>query len=122
MKKENKKELEASLLKNIYKNLEKELQKFGSTKFINDDFGTKIEIEDIQNENLILILFQDNKLKITATYQFDYESDFNSSDVKKLFENNYDFSIFKGKLVIYKTLNDSNEIIDEIKNNIYQKF
>lgn len=43
-------------------------------RFIADDFGSKIEIEDLQNDNLIMITFQDGKLKIIATYKFDYDS------------------------------------------------
>ena len=122
MKKENQKQLEISLLKNIYKNLEDELKEFGTVKFLSDDFGTKIEIEDNLNDNLIFISVKDNKLQIIATYQADYDWSFNSSDVKKLIDNGYNFSIFKGKFIIDKTLNDSNEILWEIKNNIYRNF
>lgn len=74
MKTENKTQLESSMLNNIYKNLKQELQKFGMVRFIADDFGSKIEIEDLQNNNLIMITFQDGKLKIIATYKFDYDS------------------------------------------------
>ena len=122
MKKENQKQLEISLLKNIYKNLEDELKEFGTVKFLSDDFGTKIEIEDSLNDNLIFISFKDNKLQIIATYQADYDWSFNSSDAKKLIDNGYSFSIFKGKFIIDKNLNDSNEILWEIKNNIYRNF
>ena len=122
MKKENQKQLEISLLKNIYKNLENELKEFGAVKFVSDDFGTKIEIEDNLNDNLIFISFKDNKLQIMATYQTDYDWVFNSSDAKKLIDNGYNFSIFKGKFIIDKILNDSNEIVNEIKNNIYRNF
>ena len=122
MKKENQKQLEISLLKNIYKNLENELKEFGTVKFVSDDFGTKIEIEDSLNDNLIFISFKNNKLQIMATYQADYDWGFNSSDAKKLIDNGYNFSIFKGKFIIDKILNDSTEIVDEIKNNIYRNF
>lgn len=122
MKKENQKHLENSLLKNIYKNLENGLKEFGTAKFVSDDFGTKIEIEDNLNDNLIFISFKDNKLQIIATYQVDYDWSFNSSDAKKLIDNGYNFSIFKGKFIIDKILNDSNEIVNEIKNNIYRNF
>lgn len=122
MKKENQKQLEISLLKNIYKNLEDELKEFGTVKFVSNDFGTKIEIEDSLNDNLIFISFKDNKLQIMATYQTDYDWEFNSSDAKKLIDNGYNFSIFKGKFIIDKILNDSNEIVNEIKNNIYRNF
>ena len=122
MKKENQKHLENSLLKNIYKNLENGLKEFGTAKFVSDDFGTKIEIEDNLNDNLIFISFKDNKLQIIATYQVDYDWSFNSSDAKKLFEKGYNFSIFKKNFIISKTLNNSNEIVDEIKNNIYRNF
>ena len=71
MKKENQKQLEISLLKNIYKNLENELKEFGTVKFVSNDFGTKIEIEDNLNDNLIFISVKDNKLKIIVTYQAD---------------------------------------------------
>jgi hypothetical protein len=122
MKTENKTQLEASMLNNIYKNLKQELQKFGMVRFIADDFGSKIEIEDLQNDNLIMITFQDGKLKIIATYKFDYDSEFDSTDAEKLLKNKYSFAIFKDNLVIDKVLNNSNELVTEIKNNIYQKF
>lgn len=38
------------MLNNIYENLKQELQKFGMVRFIADDFGSKIEIEDLQND------------------------------------------------------------------------
>lgn len=125
MKKENQKQLEISLLKNIYKNLEDELKELGTVKFVENDFSTQIEIEDNLNDNLIFISFKDfkdNKLQIIATYQIDYDWEFNSSDAKKLIDNGYNFSIFKGKFIINKILTDSNEILGEIKNNIYRNF
>ena len=103
-------------------NLKQELQKFGMVRFIADDFGSKIEIEDLQNDNLIMVTFQGDKLKIIATYKFDYDSEFDSTDAEKLLKNKYSFAIFKDNLVIDKVLNNSNEIVTEIKNNIYQKF
>ena len=122
MKTENKTQLEASMLNNIYENLKQELQKFGMVRFIADDFGSKIEIEDLQNDNLIMVTFQGGKLQIIATYKFNYDSEFDSTDAEKLLKNKYSFAIFKDKLVIDKVLNNSNEIVTEIKNNIYQKF
>lgn len=122
MKTENKTQLEASMLNNIYENLKQELQKFGMVRFIADDFGSKIEIEDLQNDNLIMVTFQGGKLKIIATYKFDYDSEFDSTDAEKLLKNKYSFAIFKDNLVIDKVLNNSNELVTEIKNNIYQKF
>lgn len=122
MKTENKTQLEASMLNNIYENLKQELQKFGMVRFIADDFDSKIEIEDLQNDNLIMVTFQGSKLKIIATYKFDYDSEFDSTDAEKLLNNKYSFAIFKDNLVIDKVLNNSNEIVTEIKNNIYQKF
>lgn len=122
MKTENKTQLEASMLNNIYENLKQELQKFGMVRFIADDFRSKIEIEDLQNDNLIMVTFQGGKLKIIATYKFDYDSEFDSTDAEKLLNNKYSFAIFKDNLVIDKVLNNSNELVTEIKNNIYQKF
>ena len=122
MKTENKTQLEASMLNNIYENLKQELQKFGMVRFIADDFGSKIEIEDLQNDNLIMVTFQGGKLKIIATYQVDYDSECDSTDAEKLLKNKYSFAIFKDNLVIDKVLNNSNELVTEIKNNIYQKF
>jgi hypothetical protein len=122
MKTENKTQLEASMLNNIYENLKQELQKFGMVRFIADDFDSKIEIEDLQNDNLIMVTFQGSKLKIIATYKFDYDSEFDSTDAEKLLNNKYSFAIFKDNLVIDKVLNNSNELVTEIKNNIYQKF
>ena len=61
-------------------------------------------------------------MQIIATYQADYDWSFNSSDAKKLIDNGYNFSIFKGKFIIDKNLKWSNEIINEIKNNIYRNF
>lgn len=58
------------MLNNIYENLKQELQKFGMVRFIADDFGSKIEIEDLQNDNLIMVTFQGDKLKIIATYNY----------------------------------------------------
>lgn len=113
------KQLEENLLKNIYKNLKGELQKIGETNFNYEDFGPEIKVEDTKNYRTIYIFFDENKLSIMLCYEFDSYS-FTTHGIKKLSEGNYTFSSYMEKLNIKKYLNDSSEILPELKTNMVQ--
>lgn len=113
------KQLEENLLKNIYKNLKGELQKIGEISFNYEDFGPEIKVEDNKNYRTICILFDENKLSIMLCYNYGSYS-FTPHGVKKLLENNYTFSSYMEKLIIERHLNDSSEILPELKENMVQ--
>lgn len=105
------KQLEENLLKNIYKNLKGELQKIGETNFNYEDFGPEIKVEDNKNYRTICILFDENKLSIMLCYNYGSYS----FTHKYIFSNNY-----QDELVIERHLNDSSEILPELKENMVQ--
>lgn len=113
------KQLEENLLKNIYKNLKGELQKIGEISFNYEDFGPEIKVEDNKNYRTICILFDENKLSIMLCYNYGSYS-FTPHGAKKLLENNYTFSSYMEKLIIERHLNDSSEILPELKENMVQ--
>lgn len=113
------KQLEENLLKNIYKNLKGELQKIGEISFNYEDFGPEIKVEDNKNYRTICILFDENKLSIMLCYNYGSYS-FTPHAAKKLLENNYTFSSYMEKLIIERHLNDSSEILPELKENMVQ--
>ena len=114
------KQLEENLLKNIYKNLKGELQKIGETSFNYEDFGPKIKVEDTKNYRITYILFDENKLSIMLCYNYGSYS-FTLHGAKKLLENKYIFSNnYQDELVIERHLNDSSEILPELKENMVQ--
>lgn len=114
------KQLEENLLKNIYKNLKSDLEKIGKTSFNHEDFGAEIEVDDTaKNYRTIYIFFDENKLSIMLCYEFDSYS-FTPYGIKKLSEGNYTFSSYMEKLNIKKYLNDSSEILPELKTNMVQ--
>ena len=114
------KQLEENLLKNIYKNLRNDLEKIGETSFIYEDFGPEIKIEDTKNYRTICILFDENKLSIMLCYNYGSYS-FTLHGAKKLLENKYIFSNnYQDELVIERHLNDSSEILPELKENMVQ--
>ncbi len=113
------KQLEENLLKNIYKNLKDELRKIGETSLNYEDFGPEIKVEDTKNYRTIYILFDENKLSIMLCYNYDSYS-FTPHGIQKLSKSNYTFSSHMEQLIIKKYLNDSNEILPEIKANMVQ--
>lgn len=115
------KQLEENLLKNIYKNLKSDLEKIGKTSFNYEDFGAEIEVDDTsKNYRTIYIFFDENKLSIMLCYNYGSYS-FTLHGAKKLLENKYIFSNnYQDELVIERHLNDSSEILPELKENMVQ--